>query len=216
MSRLLLVSASPRGEASESRRLSAALLDGHAAAGGGPVDRLDLFADPLPPFAAREATAKMAVIGGSVPTGVDAAAWERVLALGARVAAADALVLAAPMWNSGIPWALKLFVDTVTQPGVAFRFDPERGYVGLLGGRRAAVLATSHVYAPGVPAAFGVDHHVAYLEQWLTMCGFGPVDVVRLQPSRPGSPGLEQRRERALAEARAVGRALAAVPAVAR
>ncbi|UQX13255.1 NAD(P)H-dependent oxidoreductase [Candidatus Mycobacterium methanotrophicum] len=34
------------------------------------------------------------------------------------------------MWNSGIPYVLKQWIDNVTQPGWAFGFDPERGYTG--------------------------------------------------------------------------------------
>jgi FMN-dependent NADH-azoreductase len=136
-------------------RLAAALVQAFRDAGGGEVDTLDLFADPLPPFATAQARPKMAVVGGGAPPDTTAAAWCEVLALGERVAAADALVLAAPMWNATVPWALKLFIDTLTQPGVAFRFDPATGYHGLLGGRRAIVLATSHVYAPGLPPGLG-------------------------------------------------------------
>jgi len=207
--RLLLVTASPRGEESESLRLAAALVDAFRDAGGGDVDTLDLFADPLAPVATAQARAKMAVVGGEEPPDTTADAWREVLALGERVAAADALVLAAPMWNATVPWALKLFIDTLTQPGVAFRFEPDTGYHGLLGGRRAVVLATSHVYAPGLPPGFGVDFHAPYLEHWLEMCGFDPVDVVRLQPTRPGASDLGARRERALREAAALGRELA-------
>ena len=207
--RLLLVTASPRGEESESLRLASALVDAFRDAGGGDVDTLDLFAEPLAPFATAQARAKMAVVGGEAPPDTTADAWREVLALGERVAAADALVLAAPMWNATVPWTLKLFIDTLTQPGVAFGFDPDTGYHGLLGGRRAVVLATSHVYAPGVPPSFGVDFHAPYLEHWLEMCGFGPIDVVRLQPTWPGAPDLAARRDSALAEAAALGRELA-------
>jgi FMN-dependent NADH-azoreductase len=207
--RLLLVTASPRGEESESLRLADALVDAFRASGGGEVDTLDLFAEPLAPFATAQARAKMAVVGGGAPPDTTADAWAKVLALGRRVAAADALVLAAPMWNATVPWALKLFIDTLTQPGVAFRFDPDTGYHGLLGGRRAVVLATSHVYAPGRPPGFGVDFHTAYLEHWLDMCGFDPIDVVRLQPTWPGAPDLAARRATALAQATALGRELA-------
>jgi FMN-dependent NADH-azoreductase len=207
--RLLLVTASPRREESESLRLAAALVEAFGSAGGGEVDTLDLFAEPLEPIATVQARAKMAVVGGGAPPDTTTESWREVLALGQRVAAADALVLAAPMWNATVPWALKLFIDTLTQPGVAFRFDPDTGYHGLLGGRRAVVLATSHVYAPGRPPGFGADFHTAYLEYWLDMCGFGPVDVVRLQPTWPGAPDLAARRAAARQEAAALGRELA-------
>jgi hypothetical protein len=41
------------------------------------------------------------------------------------------------------------------------------------------------------------------------MCGFGPVDVVRLQPTWPGAPDLAARRAAARQEAAALGRELA-------
>ena len=38
------------------------------------------------------------------------------------------------MWNFGIPYKLKQWIDVITQPGLAFRFDPAQGYLPL-GGR---------------------------------------------------------------------------------
>jgi FMN-dependent NADH-azoreductase len=93
---ILLVNSSPRGDRSESLRVAEALLD--AAAEAGPllaVDRLDLFADPLPPFSADAASAKMRVIAGEdLADGGDdgdpaVAAWRTVARTVARVRAAD-------------------------------------------------------------------------------------------------------------------------------
>ena len=53
------------------------------------------------------------------------------------------------MWNAGIPYILKQFIDVVSQPGMVFGFDPEPGYTGLLTGRKAAVVYTSAVYGAG-------------------------------------------------------------------
>ncbi|MBI5103598.1 MAG: NAD(P)H-dependent oxidoreductase, partial [Solirubrobacterales bacterium] len=52
MPRLLFVNASPRGARSESLRIAQAVLASAPARYA--VDRLDLFADPLPPFATTE------------------------------------------------------------------------------------------------------------------------------------------------------------------
>ena len=206
--RLLVVSGSPRGEGSYSDALAGALVEGASAARPGiEVDRLDAFS--LVPFGARQTDAKMAVIAGdAVPEGA-AAAWEGVRAVFERVAAADVLALAAPIWNHGIPWALKLFIDTVTQPGLAFGFDPADGYHGLLGGRRGALLLTSAVYAPGVGPEFGTDGASPYLRSWLEFVGIEPAGEVRLQPTYP-TPDLPERVARALDEARRLGASLAA------
>lgn len=208
-SRVLFVSASPRGPQSESVTIAEAFLDAYARARPeAAIDRLDVFAE-LPPFAAAGTAAKMAVIAG-VPIPADARAeWRRVELLAARVQAADTLVFAVPMWNSGIPWALKLFVDIVTQPGIAFRFDPATGYEGLLGGRRAVTAYSSQVFAPGVAPAFGNDFHSTFFGSWLRFCGIDEVHELRLQPTYP-TPDLDARRAAVLERATALGAQLAA------
>lgn len=209
MSKLLFVNAAARGEASESLRIAEALLAArHEADPAAEVDRLDLFDQPLAAFGSDGATAKMVVLAGRGLSPAQTQVWAHVEATFARLAAADTLLFAAPMWNAGIPWPLKHLIDTVTQPGMVFRFDPATGYHGLLGGRRAVAVYTSSVYRPGIAPAFGSDFHSTYLENWLRFAGIDDVRSVRLQPTFP-SADLAARRERALEEARALGRALA-------
>lgn len=206
--RVLLVTGSPRGAASSSSELADALVESlRRERPETHLDHLDPFAE-LGPFAADAAAGKMAVIAGEPVPASAAAAWARVVEVTRRFAAAELLVFAVPMWNGGIPWALKLLVDTVTQPGLTFAFDPDQGYRGLLGGRRAVAIYTSRVFAPGVPPAFGVDFHSTYLSWWLRFCGIEEIHELRLQPTYP-SPDFAGRREAALAQARRLGRELA-------
>ncbi len=210
---ILFVNSSPRGTRSESLRLADALLAAHHVANPATqVDRLDLYEDPLPPFAADGATAKMAIISGAQPDGTAATAWDAVQIVAARVQAASTLLFTVPMWNSGIPWPLKLFIDTITQPGIAFSFDPDAGYSGLLTGRRAVAIYTSHVYTPGIDPRFGSDYHSTYFENWLRFIGISDINSVRLQPTYPGHPDLDDRRRAALSRARELGTNLDACP----
>jgi FMN-dependent NADH-azoreductase len=198
---VLHLNGSPRGERSESGRVAGAYLESLRASDSGlTVDRLDLFS--LTPFAAQGVSAKMDVIGGEAVAADRRAAWDDALATTERLRRSDLLLAAVPMWNGGIPWALKLFIDTVTQPGLAFSFDPETGYSGLLGGRGAVVVYTSQVYAPGVPEAFGSDFQSTYFENWLRFVGIDRIQTLRLQPTYAGDPGLPARREQVLREAR--------------
>lgn len=210
MNDLLLINASPRREASESLRIAEALVE--AIRGVEPalaVDRLDLFEDPPPAFGAAAALRqdgrdRRARGAGRAPARVGAGAGDRRAAargtaLGAR--GADVELRAAV--------ALKQLIDTVTQPGVAFDFDPAAGYRGLLGGRRAVPIYTSQVYSPGVPPAFGVDHHSTYLGWWFQFVGVEQVGEIRLQPTFADDT-LPARRDAALEQARALGRRLAA------
>ena len=41
-----------------------------------------------------------------------------------RFDAADRYLFSVPMWNAGVPYILKQFIDVVSQPGLVFGFDP--------------------------------------------------------------------------------------------
>jgi FMN-dependent NADH-azoreductase len=206
--RVLLVTASPR-EDSLSVPLAEAVVDRlRERRPETTVDRLDAFSD-LRPFGPRQARAKMSVIEGRPVAAEDEDDWRHALDVAARVQAADLLVFAVPMWNGGVPWALKLFIDIVTQPGVAFGFDPAEGYHGLLHGRQAVTAYTSRVYAPGVTPPFGVDHQSTYLRWWLGFCGIDPVHELRLQTTFPDDDFPARHRD-AVEQAHALADRLAA------
>jgi FMN-dependent NADH-azoreductase len=205
--RILRIDASPRQGASHSTPIVDAFLAEYGRYRTVEIDRVDAFEDLLP-FGRLQAEAKMAAIAREPMPAAGGAAWEEVLALCERLRAADLLLFAVPMWNGSIPWALKLFIDIVTQPGYAFRFDPESGYEGLLGGRRAVPVYVSRVYALGVDPAFGVDHQSTYLRWWLRFCGIEEIRELRLQPTSP-TADFDQRRADALAAAKELAREMA-------
>ena len=150
MTKLLHVSASPRGFASESRALADAFLEAYRETHpDADIETFDLWDGSLPEFGTAAAAAKMAVFGGATPQGEAAVAWQAVQDTFARFDAADRYLFSVPMWNSGVPYVLKQFIDVVTQPGLVFGFDPVHGYTGLLTGKKAAVVYTAGVYGPG-------------------------------------------------------------------
>jgi FMN-dependent NADH-azoreductase len=147
----------------------------------------------------------MSVFAGRRPEGEQGDAWADVLRVFERFNAADRYLFTVPMWNHGVPWPLKHLIDTISQPGMVFGFDPEAGYSGLLEGKRAVVVYTSGVYGPGRPRAFGSDFHSTYFNDWLQWAGIRDITEIRFQPTiATADPGAL--RERALAEARALGR----------
>lgn len=153
MPSLLHVSASPRGTASESLAIARTFLD--ALRDERPevtIDTFDLWDGSLPEFGAASAATKMAVFAGQAPSGDQAAAWQAAERTFRRLAGADYYLFSVPMWNHGIPYILKQFIDVVSQPGMVFAFDAEHGYTGLLTGKRAVVVYTSAVYGTGRPA----------------------------------------------------------------
>jgi FMN-dependent NADH-azoreductase len=210
MSKLLYVISSPRGEQSESRAIADEFL--HAYRRSDPraeVDVLDLWQERLPVYDGQGVAAKMAVFAGNTPSGDEATAWTEVQRVFARFERADEYLFTVPMWNHGIPWVLKHLIDTVSQPGMVFGFDPETGYTGLLAGRRAVVVYTSAVYYEGAPPAFGTDFHRSYFIDWLRWAGIDDVSEVRFQPNLVTSDA-ETGRAAAKASARALGTSFAA------
>ena len=210
MSDLLFVQSSPRGSESESVAIAEAFLEGYRdARPEAEVDVLDLWREPVPAFAGDHVAAKMTVIAGRTPAGRQATAWDEILAFASRFTAARDFLFTSPMWNHNVPWVLKRFIDTVTQPGVTFGFDAEHGYVGLLEGKRAAVIRAS-----GVWPRFGEGGATAYLEEWLRFVGVDEIHTVEVAASLL-DPDLDTARSRARAEARELGARLArSVPAL--
>jgi FMN-dependent NADH-azoreductase len=195
MTGLLHISASPRGERSESLAIAGSFLDTFRDTHPGiPVSSFDLWDGTLPAFGPDAAAAKMAVFAGEEPRGAAAVAWQAAHATFRRFDAADLYLFSVPMWNAGVPYILKQFIDVISQPGLVFGFDPERGYRGLLSGKRAAVVYTSAVYGPDRGPAFGADFQAPYLTDWLRWAGITDIGEVHFRPNLATADAATARR----------------------
>ncbi len=205
MSKLLYVIGSPRGEKSESTALADEFLAAYREANPGvEVDTLDLWREPLPVFGPAGTEAKMTVFAGQEPEGEQGEAWANVKRVFERVDAADRYLFAVPMWNHGIPWPLKHLIDTISQPGMLFGFDPDEGYTGLLRDKRAMVVYTSGVYGQDRGPEFGRDFHSTYFNDWLRFAGISDVTELRFQPTI-ATADADPLRRAALVRARILG-----------
>ena len=101
---------------------------------------------------------------------------------------ADTLVLAAPMYNFGIPSALKAWLDHVIHPGKTFQYGAN-GPEGLLKGKKAVlVLSTGGAYTEG--PAKSMDFVEPYLRAVLGFIGITDVTVVRAEAQAMGEAGV--------------------------
>lgn len=145
---------------------------------------LDLANETLPEFNGDKVAAKMAVITGQTQDAVQKTAWDEMTAIANRFAAADIYLLAVPMWNGGIPYKLKHYIDVIHQPGLLFGLDPASGYFGLLKGKKAVLALTSGAFSLEAPSpAYGTDHHSTYLKAWLNQAGVTDITELRFQPT---------------------------------
>src|SRR5215213_7361489 len=201
MTKLLHVSSSPRGEASESLRIASVFTEVYRETHpDDAVEHWDLWDGSLPAFATG-ARAKMTVFGGATPTGAEADAWAAARRTFERFDAADRLLFSVPMWNGGIPYVLKQFIDVVSQPGMVFGVDPVTGYSHLLAGRgkRAAVVYTSAVWGPALGPEFGRDFQSTYLDDWLTWTGIDDINEIRFHPTLMGDTAEARTKAHAVA-----------------
>jgi len=184
MTKLLHIYASPRGEKSHSLAIARTFLDTFRDTHPGiAVEELDLWDGTLPEFGPAAADAKMAIFAGEEPQGAAAEAWAAATATFRRFDDADLYLFSVPMWNHGVPYILKQFIDVISQPGLVFGFDPAAGYTGLLTGKRAAVIYTSAVYGDDRGPEFGEDFQAPYFGGWLRWAGVTDISEIQFRPN---------------------------------
>lgn len=96
------------------------------------------------------------------------------------------IVIAAPIYNFGIPAVLKAWIDQVARAKLTFRYT-DNGPEGLLGGRRAYLVIASG----GVPAGSEADHATPYLQQALRFLGIEDIRLVDANPLSQASANGE-------------------------
>ncbi|MCI4666108.1 MAG: NAD(P)H-dependent oxidoreductase [Neomegalonema sp.] len=185
MTKLLYIKASPRGAESKSAALADAYLAKLRATHPAiEVDTLDLATERLPDYDGDKVAAKMTVIMGQSHEGAQKTAWDELTEIANRFIAADTYLIATPMWNGGLPYKFKQYIDLIHQPGLLWGLDPEKGYFGLLQNKKAVLALTSGAFGPNMPSpAFGVDYQSTYLKFWLNQAGVEQIEEIRFQPS---------------------------------
>jgi len=201
MGRLLHVSASPRGQGSQSLRIARVFTDVYQRSHpDDEVEHWDLWDGSLPDFAIG-AKAKMTVFGGGEPRGAEGDAWSAARRTFDRFDSAERLLFSVPMWNASVPYVLKQFIDVVSQPGWIFGIDPATGYSHLLQGRdkRVAVVYTSAVWGPQLGPEFGTDFQSTFFNDWLRWTGLTDISEIRFHPTLSGDGAKALREADALA-----------------
>ena len=208
MARLLYLEASPRKSRSHSIAVANVFVDAYRIAfPNDDVEALDLWTADLPPFDGETLDAKYAVLHGQEHTAEQAEAWARVVAVAGHFTGADKYLFSLPMWNFGIPYRLKHYIDVITQPGLTFSFTPEEGYKGLVTGKPAAVVyASGGAYGEG-SGAEAYDMQKSYMGLWLGFIGFADVRSIHVAPTLTDLDAVTAARETASESAREIAAA---------
>lgn len=105
---------------------------------------------------------------------------------------ADTIVLGVPLYNFGIPSALKAWIDHVARSGETFNYTSE-GPVGTLTDKKVVVLATRG----GIYAGSPNDNQTPFLKQVLGFIGLTDVEFVYTE-----GLAMNGRRDQSLEQAR--------------
>ena len=160
MPKLLYIEASPRKERSHSIEIARMFLESYREAyPTDEVETLDLWTADLPPFDGQILDAKYAILNGLEHTQEQADAWQTIKNLVEKFKTGTKYLFSLPMWNFGIPYRLKHYIDLITQPGLTYSFSPEKGYQGLVNGRSVSVIyARGGEYTKGKPGPSSLHH----------------------------------------------------------
>ncbi|NTV31772.1 MAG: FMN-dependent NADH-azoreductase [Deltaproteobacteria bacterium] len=203
MSKLLYIQASPRIERSFSIAVAEAFVSAYKQSN--PKDEvvaMNLFKKDLPAFDGLAVQAKYTILHGLKHTPEELAAWKKVEELIGEFKSADKYVLAVPMWNFGIPYRLKQYLDIIVQPGYTFSFSPQEGYKGLVLGKPVFVAYSRGGAYPKGSAEEAFDLQTKYFQLALGFIGFTDIRTLIVEPTLASPDVAKQRRAEAIAKAK--------------
>jgi len=204
MSKILYIQASPREKRSHCIAVADAFLESYRK--DHPNDQvtlLNVFTSNLPVFDGLVVQAKYTILHGQQHSREELAAWKAVEAVIEGFKSADKYVFAVPMWNFGIPYRLKQYIDIIVQPTYTFSFSPAEGYKGLILGKRAFVAYARGGEYPEGTGAQNFDFQKPYLECALGFMGITDVRSVVVEPTLGGGPAVAaQKHDAAVAKAK--------------
>ena len=189
MAKLIYIQSSPRKDRSKSNKIADAFLQAYIKKNpDDEIIKVNLFEKILPSFDGFTINAKYNIMHGEKHSSEETNAWKTVEELIKEFKSANKYLFSVPMWNFGIPYRLKQYMDIIIQPTYTFATDPEKGYIGLITGKPATV-----VYARGgnysdPETEKQVDHQKSYLNLLLGFIGFTDIKSVTAQPMLAEGP----------------------------
>ncbi|GGO75829.1 FMN-dependent NADH-azoreductase [Marinobacterium nitratireducens] len=174
MTKALVIQSSALNEGSNTRYLTAKLIERLGRDEQLEVTSRDLAAEPLPHL--DESLLGAFFTPDEQRTPEQRAAVATSDRLVAELQAHDVLVIAAPMYNFGVPSTLKAYLDHIARAGITFKYT-EQGPVGLVEGKKAYIVAATGGVHAGTPR----DFVAPYLRTFLGFIGIDNVEVIQAE-----------------------------------
>lgn len=202
MSHLLYIEASPRKRRSTSIEVAHTFLDAYRQSHpDADVETLDLWQKEIPAFDGDVIDSKYAIMHQQAHTEAQRKAWHAVEEIIANFKQADRYLFSLPMWNFGIPYKLKHYIDVLVQPSYTFKHTPETGYQGLVVGKPVILIySRGGAYGSGTGGE-SLDLQKTYMETILKFIGFTDIRSIFIEPTMGPPEAKEQAMKKAKEEA---------------
>jgi len=203
--KLLHIVATPRGHESNTVRVTNALIEElYAKFPDLLVTVLDLFKADLPSVAGENIDSKYKLMTGQALDDHHKTSWEVIEASIKKFLDADIYVITTPMWNFGIPYALKYYIDAIVQPGYLFRYNEHGVPEGLVLGKKMIVVTSrGGDYSPNT-YMHSLDFVEPYLRAIFNFVGITDLHFVNAQPMDISATMRGDALKKAIEEARAI------------
>jgi FMN-dependent NADH-azoreductase len=191
MSKLLYIQASPRAQRSHSIAVADAFIEAYKRKHlDDKIVTLNVFDASIPNFDGPAVQAKYAILYGQPYSKEQQQSWNKVEKVIEQFTSTDKYVIAVPMWNFGIPYRLKQYIDLLVQPGYTFSYSEDKGYAGLVVGKPLlAVYARGGEYAAGSETE-AFDLQKRHVELIFGFMGFKDIRSVVVEPTLQGGPDV--------------------------
>ncbi len=146
-----------------------------------PVLKLDLFKTALPAVTGSNIEAKYVLMTDQDLDESAQSSWRHTEKTIQQFLDADIYLLTVPMWNFGIPYVLKYYIDAIVQPGYLFRLDDQGRPEGLVKNKKMSCITSSESDYTSPPLQ-PLDFVESYLRTIFGFVGVTDIDFFKVQP----------------------------------
>ncbi|MDP3791771.1 MAG: NAD(P)H-dependent oxidoreductase [Candidatus Omnitrophota bacterium] len=144
------------------------------------IDEINLSTESLPSLTVKRLDGKYELLGGKDLSAESLEAWRDMIKHIERFISADAYLISAPMWNFGIPYMFKHYIDVIVQPKHLFQYTP-KGVEGLVKGKKMIVISSRGGDYSSEPMS-KMDFHEPYLRSVFGFVGVADITFIKAQP----------------------------------
>lgn len=182
MKKLLHIIATPRGEDSRTLKVSEAFLESFSKRYPDyRIDELNVARDTLPGLSLKMIYGKYILLSGKELSQELKEAWNPIERHIERFLSAEGYLISAPMWNFGIPYSLKQYIDLIVQPKYLFGWT-DKGVEGLVKNRRMVVITSRGGDYSSDGPYHAYDFQEPYLRAIFGFVGITKITFINAQP----------------------------------